>query len=222
MKERDEFDKAWASWITEDKTPEELAGEQRIAWFWWQVRSVVADRKRADMSFIHPVQRSNHQDIQDFARTFDVLPVWKDGLQIDPAVLELRAELIKEEVARELFPALQRFATAQSLENLTEVADALVDSVYVLLGCAVAMELPWDALWKEVHDSNMRKVHKDGTVHRREDGKILKPEGWKPPDLFKIIMQWYTEKCIHANSELSKQYRISDINTGQEPGQEFS
>lgn len=158
---------------------------------------------------------TNLEDIQQFARTFDVQPVWKEGLTIDPAVLELRAELIKEEVARELFPALQRFASSQSLENLTEVADALVDSVYVILGCVVAMDLPWQELWDEVQRSNMAKVHADGSVRRREDGKILKPEGWVPPDLFKIIMRWYTERCIKDNMELSIQHRVSDIRTGQ-------
>jgi predicted HAD superfamily Cof-like phosphohydrolase len=158
---------------------------------------------------------TNFQDIQQFASTFDVQPVWTDGLTIDPKVLKLRAELIKEEVARELFPALQRFANFQSLENLTDVADALVDSVYVLLGCAVAMDLPWQELWDEVHRSNMAKIHADGTVHRREDGKILKPEGWTPPDLFKIIMRWYTERCLKDNPELRDQHTISDIRTKQ-------
>jgi hypothetical protein len=41
MNERDEFDKAWARWKEGDKTHEKLAEEQRIAWFWWQFRSVV-------------------------------------------------------------------------------------------------------------------------------------------------------------------------------------
>jgi predicted HAD superfamily Cof-like phosphohydrolase len=159
--------------------------------------------------------KTNLEDIQQFARTFDVQPVWKDGLTIDPAVLELRAELIKEEVAKELFPALQRFANFQSLENLTEVADALVDSVYVILGCAVAMDLPWQKLWDEVHRSNMAKVHADGSVRRREDGKILKPEGWTSPDLFRIIMHWYTERCIQDSPELREQYALSDIKTKQ-------
>ena len=158
---------------------------------------------------------TNLEDIQQFARTFDVASVWKDGLAINPKVLELRAELIKEEVARELFPALQRFANAQSLENLTEVADALVDSVYVILGLAVALDLPWQELWNEVHRSNMAKVHADGSVRRRDDDKILKPEGWQPPDLFSIIMRWYTERCIRDSEELQEQYTISDIKTKQ-------
>jgi predicted HAD superfamily Cof-like phosphohydrolase len=36
-------------------------------------------------------------------------------------------------------------------------------------------------VWKEVHRSNMAKL--EGGVRKREDGKILKPEGWTPPDV---------------------------------------
>jgi len=42
--------------------------------------------------------------------------------------------------------------------------------------------------WDEVVKTNMAKVDPaTGKVRRREDGKILKPEGWKPPDMSKFI-----------------------------------
>jgi predicted HAD superfamily Cof-like phosphohydrolase len=42
--------------------------------------------------------------------------------------------------------------------------------------------------WDEVLRSNMAKVDPlSGKVRRREDGKILKPEGWKPPNLTKFV-----------------------------------
>ena len=42
--------------------------------------------------------------------------------------------------------------------------------------------------WDEVLKTNMAKVDpKTGKVRRREDGKILKPEGWQPPDMSKFI-----------------------------------
>ena len=42
--------------------------------------------------------------------------------------------------------------------------------------------------WNEVTTSNLWKIDaKTGKVIRREDGKILKPEGWTPPDLTKFI-----------------------------------
>ena len=41
--------------------------------------------------------------------------------------------------------------------------------------------------FKEVHRSNMTKVCKDGTVLRREDGKIIKPDTFEEPNLYKFI-----------------------------------
>jgi predicted HAD superfamily Cof-like phosphohydrolase len=42
--------------------------------------------------------------------------------------------------------------------------------------------------WKEVIRSNMAKVDPEtGFVKKRADGKILKPEGWTPPDLASLI-----------------------------------
>jgi predicted HAD superfamily Cof-like phosphohydrolase len=36
--------------------------------------------------------------------------------------------------------------------------------------------------------SNLRKIDlKTGKVNRRADGKVLKPEGWKPPDIARIL-----------------------------------
>jgi predicted HAD superfamily Cof-like phosphohydrolase len=45
-----------------------------------------------------------------------------------------------------------------------------------------------DGAWNEVLRSNMRKLDpKTQKAIRREDGKILKPEGWRPPDLTKFV-----------------------------------
>lgn len=41
--------------------------------------------------------------------------------------------------------------------------------------------------FKEVHRSNMTKVCKDGTVLRREDGKIIKPETFEEPNLDRFL-----------------------------------
>jgi predicted HAD superfamily Cof-like phosphohydrolase len=42
--------------------------------------------------------------------------------------------------------------------------------------------------WEEVIRSNMDKVDPEtGMVRKRSDGKILKPEGWKPPNLSDLI-----------------------------------
>jgi predicted HAD superfamily Cof-like phosphohydrolase len=47
-----------------------------------------------------------------------------------------------------------------------------------------------EGAWKEVMRSNFAKVDpRTGKVTRREDGKVLKPEGWEPPRLERFVRQ---------------------------------
>jgi len=48
----------------------------------------------------------------------------------------------------------------------------------------------WDseAAWNEVMNTNFAKINPDtGKVIKREDGKVLKPEGWQAPELKQFI-----------------------------------
>jgi len=84
--------------------------------------------------------------------------------------------LIHEEVG-ELVEAVQ---TADRVEQL----DALVDILVVTMGAIRAGGFDGEGAWKEVMDTNFAKIDPDtGKVRKREDGKVLKPEGWKAPDL---------------------------------------
>lgn len=65
--------------------------------------------------------------------------------------------------------------------NTIEQADALVDAIYYICDTAVRHGMNLDPLFSIVHRANMQKVV-DGKVIRREDGKILKPEGWEDPE----------------------------------------
>lgn len=66
-------------------------------------------------------------------------------------------------------------------KGVVEQADALVDMIYYLCDAACKKGINLDPLFEIVHSANMDKVV-DGKVIRREDGKILKPAGWKPPE----------------------------------------
>ena len=61
--------------------------------------------------------------------------------------------------------------------------------VLLLDVCGVAMNLgiPLNAVFAEVHRSNMAKLMPDGSVLLRADGKILKPEHWTPPDIQAVL-----------------------------------
>lgn len=66
-----------------------------------------------------------------------------------------------------------------------ETLDAIVDIMYVLLGtaCEYGMIDLIESAFTLVHENNMSKKWPNGLVHRRFDGKILKPEGFKKVDL---------------------------------------
>ena len=89
----------------------------------------------------------------------------------------LRRNLIIEEVFEELLPAIKD-------DDMEGVADAIADSIYVLLGTAVSYGIDIEPIWDAVQEANMNK-----TGHLRDDGKVTKPEGWKPPDILKLLKQ---------------------------------
>ncbi len=75
-----------------------------------------------------------------------------------------------------------------SQEHLAALAKEIVDVIYVAIGTAISCGIPLDKVWAEVHASNMAKVDPaTGMVRRRDDGKILKPEGWQRPDVKKVM-----------------------------------
>lgn len=93
---------------------------------------------------------------------------------------ELYLKLIREE-ATELFDAVAQ-------DNEVEIFDALLDLIVVCVGAGMSAGFPMANGWKEVIRSNMAKVDpKTGMVRRRSDGKILKPEGWEPPNLADLL-----------------------------------
>ena len=75
---------------------------------------------------------------------------------------------------------------AQAIENhdRVEALDALIDILVVTIGAIHSMGADAEGAWREVMATNMAKIDPvTGMVRRREDGKILKPEGWQPPNL---------------------------------------
>ena len=75
--------------------------------------------------------------------------------------------------------------------DVVQVADALCDALYFLLGTIHAHGLQdvFEKCFDEVHRSNMSKCQPDGTIIYREDGKVLKPSTYSPPNLRDIIYE---------------------------------
>lgn len=69
-----------------------------------------------------------------------------------------------------------------------ECLDALIDILVVTIGAIHSMGADGEAAWNEVMRTNMAKIDPEtGKVRKREDGKVLKPDGWKPPNLTPYI-----------------------------------
>ena len=68
-------------------------------------------------------------------------------------------------------------------KDKVEMLDALIDILVVTIGAIHSMGADAEGAWKEVMRSNFAKIGDDGKVRKREDGKVLKPVGWTPPDL---------------------------------------
>jgi predicted HAD superfamily Cof-like phosphohydrolase len=69
-----------------------------------------------------------------------------------------------------------------------EQLDALVDILVVTMGAIRTGGFDAEGAWREVMNTNFAKIDPTtGKVRKREDGKVLKPEGWTPPNLEKFV-----------------------------------
>ena len=84
---------------------------------------------------------------------------------------------------------LEEYRAAVNNHDIVEIADALTDMLYVLLGTFIAHGLQdiAEELFAEVHRSNMSKLDEQGKPIFREDGKVLKSDQFSDPDLRSII-----------------------------------
>lgn len=116
--------------------------------------------------------------VREFHEKFD-LTVNEQPSLVDEAINGLRVELITEE--------LREYKEALESNDIVGIADALGDIAYVLYGAAITHGINLEPITDEIHRSNMSKVWVDGTVKKREDGKVLKPPTYSPADLCPII-----------------------------------
>lgn len=94
----------------------------------------------------------------------------------------LYMELIGEETG-ELMLALAN-------DDRVEQLDALIDILVVTIGAIHSGGFDAEGAWKEVMRTNFAKIdHETGKVRKREDGKVLKPVGWTPPDLKPFVKE---------------------------------
>lgn len=109
-----------------------------------------------------------------------------DSFSPDDFPHDLRSKLISEEA--------NEFREACEKKDPIEIIDAICDLLYVVYGAAIALGIDIDPFFNEVHRSNMSKLDPDtGKPIVREDGKILKPSSYSPPDL-SMVLDCYSGK----------------------------
>lgn len=98
----------------------------------------------------------------------------------NPDQFDLYVKLIEEEVSE--------LQTAVDNNDLVAQLDALIDIMVVTVGAVQSLGADGEGAWKEVMSTNFAKIDSlSGLVRKREDGKVLKPVGWRPPELYKYI-----------------------------------
>jgi predicted HAD superfamily Cof-like phosphohydrolase len=100
---------------------------------------------------------------------------------VSERIIELRHRLMAEEN--------DEYLEAAKAGDLTQVADALGDKLYILCGTILAHGLQHKIVevFEEIHRSNMSKLDANGKPIYREDGKILKSERYFLPDIGGVL-----------------------------------
>lgn len=90
---------------------------------------------------------------------------------------ELEFDMIQEEI--------DEYRLACIDKDPIEIADAIGDMLYLVIGSAYKHGLDSDSLERimnEIHRSNMSKLH-SGKVVKDSNGKISKPNSFTPPNI---------------------------------------
>lgn len=117
-----------------------------------------------------------YKDVDKLHKKFGLLRFKNPG-HLSKRKMDERIAFLQEE--------LREFMVAADNDDIAGQADALVDLVYVALGTARMMGLPWKDLWDDVQRANMAKVRGMGPRGHKVD--LIKPEGWVQPRTLRIL-----------------------------------
>lgn len=129
------------------------------------------------------------QKVYEMMKALDLPLPNEDKPGIDGLNFELYRRLVAEE-ANEFNEALLELQYAYTHRNYddeikywVEVIDAICDIIVVVYNCSNAMGIDIRPFFDEVHRTNMLKA--EGPLD--EYGKRLKPPGWKPPEIRRLL-----------------------------------
>lgn len=119
--------------------------------------------------------------VAEFHKAFGVVDANSPTGNLSESIVNLRFNLMKEEN--------EEYLQAAFKGDLTEVADALGDMLYILCGTMLqhGLQHKIEVVFDEIHRSNMSKLGKDGKPIYREDGKVMKGENYFKPNIEAIL-----------------------------------
>lgn len=120
--------------------------------------------------------------VEEFHKAFNVINGDSPKIKLDDIMGHfLRHRLMEEENNEYLEACLNN--------DMVEIADALGDQLYILLGTILkhGMQHKIEEVFDEIHRSNMSKLDAEGNPILREDGKVLKGENYFKPNIEKIL-----------------------------------
>jgi predicted HAD superfamily Cof-like phosphohydrolase len=128
--------------------------------------------------------RDDIRKVQQFHEAFGLVVTDAPTGAIPAELRALRIRLLEEE--------LNEYKLASTAGDIVAIADALTDLAYVLFGTYVTHGLQdaAEALFDEVHRSNMSKLDENGRPIYRKDGKVLKSAQFSEPDLGAILARF--------------------------------
>lgn len=163
-------------------------------------------------------EKTSYESVKEFYEAFEQTEFLAEKPSLDPENiseerLHLKLTLIAEEFVELIEAAygktsgailarawLEAQAADEGNRDLVEVADALADLDYVEKGLALEVGIPADAVFREVHRSNMSKLGEDGKPvisdgvtpavydgQVKPKGKLLKGPNYSEPDIKKIL-----------------------------------
>lgn len=119
------------------------------------------------------------QMLREFYARFGASLPARPTADIPAPLRDLRMELLLSEVGE-----LREAVAADDVEG---IADALADIEYVTRGTAATYGIPSDAVFAEVHRSNMTKTGIAGKDWAAGERKLVKGAGYEPPRIAAVL-----------------------------------
>jgi predicted HAD superfamily Cof-like phosphohydrolase len=136
--------------------------------------TVIFERKKMDILL------SKIDKVAEFHESFRI------GNNTQPTHLTAEEQMLRFNLMKE---ENEEYLEAAQRGDMVEVADALGDQLYILLGTILRHGLQHKIaeVFDEIHRSNMSKLDENGQPIYREDGKVMKGTLYFKPDIRSIL-----------------------------------